>query len=172
MVNALQEDAVETAAVTAAVTTAAVQLVSPQPRSVASPLLGEPSLGYSNSVSRASSGAMFGWGAVSTPPPAVADGVSLSSPRPVPVAAAAADAHTSELMREMAVMKKLSHPNVVALHEVSKPPWHHGMTAGLAWLPGFTAYTAACNRQLLLTWLMHCMYHWCSRMHLWVPAML
>jgi hypothetical protein len=37
----------------------------------------------------------------------------------VPVAAAAADAQTSELVREMAVMKKLDHPHVVALHEVS-----------------------------------------------------
>lgn len=40
----------------------------------------------------------------------------------VPVAAAAAGAQTSELVREMAVMKKLDHPNVVALHEVGVGP--------------------------------------------------
>eukprot|EP00878_Enallax_costatus_P035984 GHUV01040253.1.p1 GENE.GHUV01040253.1~~GHUV01040253.1.p1 ORF type:complete len:354 (+),score=111.34 GHUV01040253.1:2084-3145(+) len=39
---------------------------------------------------------------------------------PMPVAAMVADAQTEQLMREMAVMKKLDHPHVVALHEVCK----------------------------------------------------
>jgi hypothetical protein len=41
---------------------------------------------------------------------------------PVAAAAAAADAMTPELVHEMAVMKKLDHPHVVALHEVSPGP--------------------------------------------------
>jgi hypothetical protein len=39
-------------------------------------------------------------------------------------AAASGDAQTSELVREMAVMKKLAHPHVVALHEVSTGEAH------------------------------------------------
>lgn len=41
---------------------------------------------------------------------------------PMPVAVMVADAQTEQLMREMAVMKKLDHPHVVALHEVCALP--------------------------------------------------
>lgn len=49
---------------------------------------------------------------------AMASSFTVGTRGPMPIAGAAADAQTAELMREMAVMKKLDHPHVVALYEV------------------------------------------------------
>lgn len=62
------------------------------------------SIDNSNTISRAGS--------------TVAGSFTMGAYSPLPVAAVVADAQTAELMREMAVMKKLDHPHVVALHEV------------------------------------------------------
>jgi hypothetical protein len=66
-------------------------------------------------------------------------------------AAASGDAQTSELVREMAVMKKLAHPHVVALHEVSTGAAHshkQRITVGPASLA--CARSLACRGRLSL----------------------
>lgn len=62
------------------------------------------------------------------PPAAAAAGVSAAGRQgPLPLAAAL-HVSTTELAREFAVMKRLSHPNVVTLHEVRMAAW-------LLWCP-------------------------------------
>jgi serine/threonine protein kinase len=65
-------------------------------------------------------------------------------------AAASGDAQTSELVREMAVMKKLAHPHVVALHEVSTQ-WRKQQCAvcTCCGTPGIVYLTAKCMLCLL-----------------------
>eukprot|EP00878_Enallax_costatus_P038017 GHUV01043143.1.p1 GENE.GHUV01043143.1~~GHUV01043143.1.p1 ORF type:complete len:594 (+),score=175.36 GHUV01043143.1:2084-3865(+) len=55
---------------------------------------------------------------------------------PMPVAAMVADAQTEQLMREMAVMKKLDHPHVVALHEVIHDPDAKVLIMVMEFMPG------------------------------------